>query len=202
MKKSLVIALAVIILAGSGIVFAEYAPYETLFGVNAENLSSETEQSAENDEAIENNSENERLEVSEAVHNALSDNALTPKDGNAFGKVVSDQAKDESIDLGQIVSDAAREAAREQNRQNNNGASAEERSEVAEAVHEVLGGGESTPGDGNEFGEKVSEQAREKGAEFGQEVSDAARNANGSSSAGNRGNSGNARPQGAGKPGN
>lgn len=201
MSKTLLIALAVIILAGSGIVFADYSPYATLLGVSAENVNSETEESAENDEKIENNSESERPKVSEAVHNALSDNAATPKDGNAFGKEVSERAKDESIDLGQIVSDAAREAAHEQNRKNNN-TSAEERSEVAEAVHEVLSGGESTPGDGNEFGEKVSKRAQEKGAELGRDVSDTARNANGSSNAENRGNSGNARPQGTGKPGN
>ena len=62
---------------------------------------------------------------------------------------------------------------------------ADEKSDVAIAVHKVLGG-EVTPENGEAFGKAVSELAREDGKTLGQAVSEAARGANGIAGAGNR----------------
>ncbi|MGM0689310.1 MAG: hypothetical protein ACQESO_06985 [Bacillota bacterium] len=163
MKKSIIIALALILLAGSGIAFAEYGSGIKLLGLNAET-----------EEMEEENNDEERSPVAEAVHEALSgDPDITPEDEEAFGEAVSERAKDPDIDLGKEVSEAARGAGND-NDENND----EERSPVAEAVHEALSGDpDITPEDEEAFGEAVSERARTMGAELGRIVSEAARGA-------------------------
>jgi len=88
-------------------------------------------------------------------------------DGREFGKEVSALARENNPDLPEETLGSENEEKDEE----------VERSEVAEAVHEVLGGGELSPGDEG-FGEAVSEQAREDGRALGQAVSEAARGAN------------------------
>jgi len=97
-------------------------------------------------------------------------------------------------DFGEVVSNLAREIQQnvnlpEQAQGNTNGENGENgednRSEVATAVHEVLGGG-FTPEDGKEFGEAVSELAQQDGQALGHAVSEAARGANGIAGAGKR----------------
>ena len=60
----------------------------------------------------------------------------------------------------------------------------DERSDVAKAVLEVLGG-EYSPEDGKNFGDNVSSQAQEDGRKLGKDVSEAARGANPSGGNGN-----------------
>jgi len=167
MKKSIIIALALILLAGSGIAFAEYGS-----GIKFLNLNVATEEMEE-----ENN--DERSNVSAAVHVYLSgDENIMPGD-EGFGPAVAERARTMRAEFGRIVSEAARGAGND-NDENND----EERSPVAEAVHEALSGDPNiTPEDEEAFGEAVSERARTMGAELGRIVSEAARGA-----AGNRGN--------------
>jgi len=210
MSKTLIIALLIVVLTGSGIAFAGYSPATEMFGLNAEIDTTEPEDIGTDEN--EHGTEEEPLSVSEAVHNALSGETISPKYlDTTFGEKVSARAQDKGIDLGELVSEAAREAAKAQNEGNNDSNNGNERSEVAKAVHEALTGEEEeeeelTPEDGKDFGQAVASQARDNGAEFGQSVSEAAREANNSTGAGNdnnRGNSGNrGRPEGVGKPGN
>ena len=117
----------------------------------------------------------ERSDVSAAVHVYLSgDEDLAPGD-EGFGPAVADRAKNPDINLGKEVSEAAR-GARNENDENND----EERSPVAVAVHEALSGDpDITPEDEDAFGKAVSERARTMGAELGRTVSNAARGAAG-----------------------
>jgi hypothetical protein len=95
-------------------------------------------------------------------------------DGRKFGEEVSELARE--IDPDNLTEENL-EAENEENGE-------DERSEVAEAVLEVLGG-ELSPGDEG-FGNAVADQAREDGRALGEDVSNAAREANGSKGASGR----------------
>ena len=104
--------------------------------------------------------------------------------GQSFGEEVSEAAQElgQEMDLDEIIPDVAQEA---RDNEEANDENEEERSPVADAVLEVLGGDKS-PGDEG-FGENVSTQAQEDGKQLGKDVSDAAREANGSAGRGNNG---------------
>ncbi len=96
--------------------------------------------------------------------------------GPAFGEEVSGLAQE--MDPEDFLPEQAQAANNEENE--NEG----ERSEVAEAVLNVLGDG-TMPEDGDKFGEEVSRQAQEDGRALGEAVSNAAREANSSAGNGN-----------------
>ena len=195
MRKKIIIALLIMLLAGSGAVYAEFGPQLSLL-----NIEGYEDNSDNNDEDL-LNEEFERSDTAKAVHEALTGGQeLIPGD-EGFGEAVSENARTGGAEFGQSVSEAAR---------NGNGSNDEigiaedgtdeenESSSVADAVHEALTGEEDLkPGDEG-FGEAVSENARDLGPAFGQSVSEAARSNNGGSNPGNNGNSGNGR----GRPGN
>jgi len=214
MSKTIIIALLIVSLVGGGAVFAEYSPSAKFLGLNSD--------TGENGQEKENEAEDEdeeRSATAEAVHDALSGGEASPEDEGSFGEIVSERARDEEIDLGMEVSQAARENNEEYDEDESentdeNGNEDDERSDVAKAVHEALSGDPEITPESDNFGEKVSDRARDSEIKLGKEVSKAAREANGSFNAagngspgasgnpgnsGNRGNSGNA---GGGKPGN
>lgn len=146
MTRPTLVVLVVILLVGSGLVFAQYSPQPGSAGLNGEKSAGKSSS------------------VAAAVHEVLGGEEYSPKDGRAFG---------------QAVAQSAREAVYSREDPKKDHVSIE-RSDVAKAVHEVLGGGEFTPEDGRDFGQAVAEQARSKGPGLGQAVSEAARGANSS----------------------
>ncbi len=167
MRKKILIAVIALLLTGGGFVLAEYTPQGDLFGVNAETV--EVESAAES-------------VYGKEVHKALSgDDEITPDDGEEFGAAVSERAQDKDIDLGKEVSEAARKNAGADNNDENGN----KRSEVAEAVHEKLTGGDHTPEDGSEFGQAVADRARDDDIDLGEEVSEAAKGVNNTRSSDN-----------------
>jgi len=183
-KKIIISALIITLLAGSGAAFGGNNPVIELAGINA-GASNEpgAEENHENDETVQNDEtaraavySNEESDVASTVHEALSgDEEVTPDDGREFGQEVAERARDADIHLGTKVSEAAREAVYSEDEYE------EERSDVAKAVHKALSGDEEiTPHDGREFGEAVSNRARDEEIDLGKEVSNAAREANNS----------------------
>ncbi len=198
MRKKILITVIALLLTGGGFAFAEYTPQGDYLGVNAE--------VAENESAAESVYEKE-------VHKALSGNEdITPDHGKDFGAAVSERARDKDIDLGEEVSEAARETAGA----DNNDEIGNKRSDVAEAVHEELTGGKYTPEGGSDFGQAAADRARDKDIDLGEEVSEAAKEVNNTrssdntpdkssppgSSGGNPGNSGDNPGNSGGSPGN
>lgn len=91
-------------------------------------------------------------------------------DGRELRKEVSELARDREVDLDEILPEEALQSENDKNEK-------DERSAVAEAVLEVLGG-ERSPENEEAFGQAVSEKAQAGG--LGQAVSEVAREANGS----------------------
>jgi len=98
-------------------------------------------------------------------------------DGREFGEKVSGLARD--IHLDGILPEQA------QGKNNDDENDEDEKSDVAIAVHEVLGG-KASPEDGEAFGKAVSELAQQDGKVLGQDVSGAARGDNGIAGAGGK----------------
>lgn len=173
MKKTIMIAILALLLAGGGIAFAEFGPGNGFIGLNAEPPEVNGEEAPDGSE--------ERSEVAGDVLGELGKGVLPEDDGEGFGGNVAGQAQDDGEDLGQRVAEAARGEGNDDNG---------ERSDVAKAVHEVLAeGSEFEPGDEG-FGQKVAENAQAGGAEFGLGVAGAAGGASGSAGAANAGNPG------------
>ncbi len=201
MSKPILIVFLVIILAGSGVVFANTELPGDLVGFYSEfveNVAGTNDDGTGDDEPGDS-----RSDVAKAVHDALTgDENLKPGD-DGFGQAVSDRAKDPEVDLGQEVSEAARNTNSSAGAVNDGEEPEDNRSDIAKAVHDALTGDEDIkPGD-EDFGQAVSERAKDQKVDLGQEVSKAARNANdsaGTGSNGSPGNSGNA--GGGGSPGN
>ena len=104
--------------------------------------------------------------------------------GRDFGEEVSKLARE--IHRNVILPEQAQGNDNGKNENDENGDNGEDkRSEVAKAVHKVLGG-EVSPENGEAFGKAVSEQAKADGQALGQAVSEAARGANGSAGAGKK----------------
>ena len=198
MKKIIIITLIVTLLAGSGAAFGGNNPVLDFAGINAGTTNTEENQGDETEEEDKSTQESvyseERSDVAEAVHEALSgEEEVTPQDGEEFGQAVAERAQDPDIHLGEKVSEAARDAVYSEDDHG------EERSDVAKAVHEALSGDEGiTPHDGREFGEAVSGRARDDEINLGKEVSEAARNANESNNTEESKDTGN--PEDSGKP--
>ncbi len=199
MIRAIIVIVTVLFLIGS-FAYAEYGTEKGLLGVMAE-------PEGENTDGDQNDHEGERSDVAEAVLGVLgeweTDEPKSPEDdGRGFGETVADLAREGN--LGEEVAAAARGATNEEknndandNDNNNVNGDEPERSKVADAVLETLGG-DASPGDGNDFGQNVAEQAQDGG--LGQDVSQAARGINDSTSS-NPGNKSNpASSQGRGSP--
>ena len=119
----------------------------------------------------------------EAV-NGLLGLAVTPEvegedEGQRFGEEVTEAVQDlgQEMDPGQDIPEVANEVAKDaRGKEDENGEGEENRSPVADAVLGVLGGEDDfLPEDGEEFGEAVSDQAKDNGKELGENVSKAAK---------------------------
>ena len=176
MSKTIIIALLIVSLVGGGAVFAEYGSPAVFLGLNNDTV----EKDFEKGKASENKDE-ERSETADTVHEALSDGEAPPEDESSFGEKVSERSRDEKVNLGMEVSQAARENKEEnENNNTNENGNDDERSDVAKAVHEALNVDTEITPESDNFGKKVSNRVRDGDINLGEEVSDAARKVNGS----------------------
>ena len=117
MSKTIIIALLIVSLVGGGAVFAEYDPSAVFLGLN--NGTEENGQEEEKELAEDKNEE--RPETADAFHEALRDGEASPEDERPFGEIVSERARNEEVNLGMEVSQAARESKEENDENNGNG---------------------------------------------------------------------------------
>jgi hypothetical protein len=164
MKKTILIVLLVLLFIGGSVAFAE----------NGQELASAVRTALSGPET--EDEDDQPSDVAKAVHGVLGGGLEPGEEG--FGAAVAEQAQ--SGELGKKVSEAAKSAGKGNKTEAEDEDEDDQRSDVANAVHEALGG-DLKPGDEG-FGAAVAEQARE--GNLGQKVSAAARGANGSANAG------------------